>query len=95
MKKRNRANQRYNDALEQDQATIVKRKAGCPSSNTLEIENEVRQLRSQSIQYNKDICIICQSPSGTTYRVETLETGRLMFSVANRMSNKCFFLRLN
>ena len=29
--------------------------AGRPSSNTLEIENEVRQLRSQSIQYNKDI----------------------------------------
>ena len=95
IEKRNRAIQRYTDALEQGQATIVKRKAGCPSSNTLEIENEVRQLRSQSIQYNKDICIICQSPSGTTYRVETLETGSLMFSVANRMSNKCFFLRLN
>ena len=95
MKKRNRANQRYNDALEQDQATIVKRKAGCPSSNTLEIENEVRQLRSQSIQYNKDICVICQSPSGTTHnRVETLETGKLMFSVANKISNKDFFLEI-
>ena len=95
IEKRNRAIQRYTDALEQGQVTIAKREAGRPSSNTFEIENEVRQLRSQSIQYNKDICIICQSPSGTTYRVETLETGRLMFSVANRMSNKCFFLRLN
>ena len=87
--------QRYTDALEQGQATIVKRKAGHPSSNTLEIENEVRQLRSQSIQYNKDICIICQSPSGTTHRVETLETGKLMFSVANKVSSKDFFMRLN
>ena len=63
--KRNRTIQRYTDALEQGQATIVKRKAGRPSSSTLEIENEVRQLRSQSIQYNEDFRIICQSPSGT------------------------------
>ena len=95
MKKRNRANQRYNDALEQNQSTTVKRKAGRPSSNTLEIENEVRQLRSQSIQYNKDICIICQSPSGTRHRVKTLKIRKLMFSVANEISNKDFFLRLN
>ena len=46
-----RAIQRYTDALEQGQATIVKRNA----SNTLKIENEVRQLRSRSIQYNKGI----------------------------------------
>ena len=51
IEKRNRAIQRYTDALEQGQATIVKRNA----SNTLKIENEVRQLRSRSIQYNKDI----------------------------------------
>ena len=81
--KRNWAIQRYTDAVEQGQATIVKRKAGRPSSNTLEIENEVRLLQSQSIQYNKDICVICQSPSGTTHRVETLESGKLMLSVAN------------
>ena len=35
------------------------------------------------------------NPSGTTYRVETLETGKLMFSVANKISKKDFFLRLN
>ena len=46
-----RAIQRYTDALEQGQATIVKRKA----PNTLKIENEVRQLRLRSVQYNKDI----------------------------------------
>ena len=86
-----RAIQRYTDALEQGQVTIVKRKA----SNTLKIENEVRQLRSRSIQYNKGIWIICQNPSGTTHRVETLETGKLMFSVANKVSSKDFFLRLN
>ena len=61
IEKRNRAIQRYTDALEQGQVTIVKRKAGHPSSNRLEIETEVRQLRTQSIQYNKDICIICQT----------------------------------
>ena len=90
-----RAIQRYTDALEQGQVTIVKRKAGRPSSNTLAIENEVRQLQSQSIQYNKSICINCQSPSGTTHRLETLETGKLMFPVANKISNKDFFFRLN
>ena len=90
--KRNRAIQRYIDAVEQGQATIVKRKAGRPSPNTLDIENEVRLLRSQSIQYNKDICVICQSPSGITHRVETLEGGKLMLSVANKISNKDFFL---
>ena len=37
--------------------------------------------------------MICQNPSGTTHRVETLETGKLMFSVAKKISN--FFLRLN
>ena len=95
IEKRNRAIQRYTDALEQGQVTIAKREAGRPSSNTFEIENEVRQLRSQSIQYNKDICIICQSPSGTAHRVETLETRKLMFSVANEISNKDFFLELN
>ena len=63
IEKRNRAIQRYTDALEQGQATIVKRKTGRPSSNTLEF----RQLRPQSIQHNKDICIICQSPSRTTH----------------------------
>ena len=52
-------------------------------------------MRSQSIQYNKDICIICQSPSGTAHRVETLETRKLMFSIANEISNKDFFLELN
>ena len=61
IEKRNRATQRYTDALEQGQVTIVKRKAGNPSSNRLEIETEVRQLRTKSIQYNKDICIICQT----------------------------------
>ena len=34
------------------------------------------------------------NPSGTTYRVETLETGKLLFSVADKISKKDFFLRL-
>ena len=95
IEKSNRAIERYTYALEQGQATIAKQKAGRPSSNTLKIESEVRKLRSRSIQYNKDICVICQSPSGTTHnRVETLETGKLMFSVANKISNKDFFLEI-
>ena len=39
--------------------------------------------------------MICQSLSGTAHRVETLETGKLMFSSANKISNKDFFFRLN
>ena len=39
IEKRNRALQRYTDALEQGKSTLVKWKAGCPSTNTLETKN--------------------------------------------------------
>ena len=45
IKKRNRASQGYTDTLEQRKST------GCSSTNTLETENEVKQLRSQNVNY--------------------------------------------
>ena len=81
--KQNRDLQRYTDALEQGKSTVVKRKTGRSSIDALETENEVKQLRSQSIKYDKDLCIICQKTSERTHRVETLETGKLLPSVAN------------
>ena len=53
IEKRNRALQRYTYALEQGKSIVVKRKAGLPSTSKLETENEVRQLRLQSIKYDK------------------------------------------
>ena len=84
-----------NIALEQGKSTVVKRKAGHPSTNTLETEIEVKKLRSQSIKYDKDLSIICQKISGSTHNGKTLETGKLMHSSANKIKNKDFFLRLN
>ena len=95
IEKRNRALQRYTDILEQGKST-----AGRSSTNTLEnefeTENEFEQLRSQSINYHKNLCIICRKTSGNTQKVKTLETGKLMHLVANKIKNKdFFFLRLN
>lgn len=95
IEKLNRAHQRHNDALEQEKSTVVKRKAGRPSTSRKEDESEVRQLRSQSIIYDKNLCIICQESDGDTHKVETTETGKSMHVVANKIKNKDFFLRLN
>lgn len=84
-----------NIASEPEKSTVVKQKEGHLSANTLETETEVRQLRSQSIKYDKDVSIICQKLSWSTHRVKTLETGRWMHSTSNKIKSKVFFLRLN
>lgn len=84
-----------NIASEQGKSTVVKQKTGHPSTNALETETEVRQLRSQSIKYDKDLGIICQKIYWNTHGVETLETGRWMHSTANKIKSKDLFLRLN
>lgn len=76
-------------------STVVKRKAGHPSSNTLETETEFRQLRSQSIKYDKELSIIYQKISGSIHRVKTLETGRWILLTVDKIKSKVFFLRLN
>lgn len=76
-------------------STVVKRKAGHPSSNTLETETEVRQLQSQSIKYCKDLSIIYQKISASIHRVKTLAIGRWMLLTVDKIKSKVFLLRLN
>ena len=41
------------------------------------------------------MCIICQKPDGGICKVAFKETGKTMLSVAQKLSDKTFFIRLN
>ena len=59
-------------------------------------ENEKIKLprtRSKTEQYDKTMCIICQNPGGRNYKVKFKETGRTMLSVAQKLSDKSFFVQ--
>ena len=58
-------------------------------------KDQDRTLRSQSVHYDRELCIICQRPGGICRTVEFLETGWSMLHVAEKLENKSFFLRLN
>ena len=61
-------------------------------------ENEKIKLprtRSKTEQYDKTMCIICQNPGGRNCKVKFKETGRTMLSVAQKLSDKSFFVQHN
>ena len=89
-----RAEKRYNDALRNK--GYVKRKPGRPSTTNEndEIENNM-QTRSNTVPYNKNLCIICQKEGGTLHMVQVKTTGEHMFSVAKQLNDKSFSRRLN
>ena len=87
---------RYHDAIESEQSSEVKRKAGRPSiGHSSNLSEERLTTRSHSEPYNKSSCIICQTPGGLLHQVETKETGKLMLSVSGKLSDKSFHRRLN
>ena len=51
--------------------------------------------RSKSEVYDKQLCVICQKPGGKVHRVGFESTGKNMRSVAEKLSDKSFFRRLN
>jgi len=95
--KRDRALARFSQAFHEGTSSTVTRQPGRPSSSK-QIDDSVsddRTLRSQSVPYDQNLCIICQTAGGVLRTVAFLETGHSMLHVAEKMEDKGFFLRLN
>ena len=65
------------------------------SVSTSEPVDTKRELRSSSIGYDKQLCIICQEKGGKLRNVMYKEMGVKMIRVAKTMEDKSFFIRLN
>ena len=63
-----------------------------PDNNTVSIEFEPKPLRSQSIIYDKNSCIICQQSGGLLHKVAYTQTGKSMLSVAQKMNDPGFLI---
>ena len=66
-----------------------------PDNNTVSIEFEPKPLRSQSIIYDKNSCIICQQSVGPLHKVAFTQTGESMLNDAQKMNDPGFLIRLN
>ena len=53
------------------------------------------QLRSTAPPYNSDLCIICQKEGGILHKVMTTEKGLKLLTVAEKLSDRNFYIRLN
>ena len=93
----NRAEKRFNDAIQQCSSTSIERKVGRPSTMmyTEETTEESMLTRSQTVPYDKKACVICQKPGGILHMVEVKTTGNNMHSVTEQLADKSFFRRLN
>ena len=90
--------QRYNTAIESGSPTIIKRISGRPKDNNEKCicsDGQPPSRRSSGVAYDKDSCIICQTPAGKLHKVEYMITGEKMLEVARKLSDKGFYLRLN
>ena len=78
-------------------ALWLKEKKVRPSltGETTDNDNEHPRTRSKTEQYDKTMCIICQKPDGRTCKVAFRETGKTMISVAQKLGDKTFSIRLN
>ena len=79
---------------------MLHRKVGRPSfkqDNQLEYEEQPILRKSQSELYNKKLCIICpiEKKKQTLHCVQTLQMGDKMLSVAQKLSSKGVYRRLN
>ena len=96
-----RAEKRFNSLNNDKQSaqTMLDRKVCRPSfkqGNQLEYEEQPMLRRSQSEPYNKKLCIICQIENkNILHCVQTLQMSDKMLSVAQKLSNKGFYKRLN
>ena len=61
--------------------------------NHLSLNQE--RVRSSVPLYDKDACIICQKEEGTMHKVSFKATGEKMLEVAEKLTDRSFFLRLN
>ena len=57
-----RAKKRYRDSIESGKPSVVKQKAGRPSSSTTQAEkDEILTTRSKVKVFDRKLCIICQT----------------------------------
>ena len=95
--KLDRARKRFAESINIGESSVVKRKKGWPSltGETTDNDNKIPRTRSKAEKYDKTMCIICQKPDGHTCKVAFKETGKTVLSVAQKLSDKTFFIRLN
>ena len=87
---------RFRDLIEAAEGSVIKRKAGRPSTVLESDQNQEKLItRSQTTPYNKELCIICQKPGKNIHKVSTNDTGELMLKVSEKLPDKSLFRRLN
>ena len=87
----------YCDSIESSQPSVVKRKAGRPSSSTIQVEkDEPLTTRSKVEVFDRKLCIICQTAGARSLtHVEFKGTGIHMLKVSEKLVDKSFFHRMN
>ena len=87
-----RAKKRYRYSIEGGQPSVVKRKAGRPSSSTTQVEkDEPLTTRSRIEVFDRKLCIICQTTGARSLtRVEFKETG-IHILISEKLVDKSFF----
>ena len=102
--KRDMAKERYSRSISEKSVEITRRKSGRPKISSNQREQEVaenrkgvreRSLRSSHPTYDRNACIICQSPEGILHKVETTLTGHTIFECASLLKDKSLEIRLN
>ena len=90
-----RAEKRYDEALDEGESLVIKRKAGRLSLSSTQIATEGIALRSKSEPYIKEACIICQIVGGNVSKVAYDSTGKTTLEASIKLEDKGFFRRLN
>ena len=87
------AKKRYRDSTESNQTSVVKRKAGRPSSSTTQVEkDDPLTTRSKVEVSDRKLCIICQTTGARSLtRSELKETVIPMLKVSKKLVDKSFF----
>jgi hypothetical protein len=93
-----RAKERYSKATQSKNAEQITPKQGRPRKRISEDQSpEISQklLRSGNYKYDKRLCIICQKYNGKLHKVSYIATGEKTVSIAGKLEDRSFLLRLN
>ena len=90
----NRAKKRFSRSIDTGKCSMVKRKQGrtpkAANSDTTQTLTEKLAMQYQYDNYNKSACGICQEGENELMKVEFKATGRNIFAVAEKLSDKSF-----
>ena len=91
-----RAQRRFRDSIKAAKGSVIKKKAGRPSTVLKSDRNQEKIItRSQTTPDNKDLRIICQTPGKNIYKISTNDTGELMLKISETFPDENLFRRLN